>query len=308
MRSGSESDMCYITPKIAVVSYPCDLDEFSYFLMTKHASRYRIFDFSEVRKMSDSFGETVVESYHMIEELPGSLHALESLLMAIDLFLSRHGSNLAILHCESGFQKSGFVAICLLMYLGIYKNSKDAIDFFGTRRLGNAEDIYQHLSVDYIRYIHYYECTLRSSDLTTYTYQLDAVKFITVPNFESSISQGGCSPYFHLHEVNVKDQRVQISPVFEQGKGTERFDIESSSVLLDLSQDHIKVFGDVVLSFHSENFFMFRFCFNTTFIEDNLLSFEKSSLEIPRRDHDCLTFHRDFKVELYLHRVKNKVI
>lgn len=299
-------DLTYITPKIAVVSMQDDPDYFRAYLKMKHESRYKIINLAQGIELEHAL-EAVI-SFQMLDDLPGLLHIIEQLMMMIDEFLVLDGSNIVIFHCETGFNKCGFICTCLLMHLGIYTTVKEALDFFGQQRFEAAQDIYDKMSSDYIRYVYYYECLLRTSNLNSYTYQLDGVRFITVPNFETSVSRGGCYPRLNVDEVQSTDEKIFMKSLFKQSlSSVERFDIEQEMAEIDLSEAHVNVFGDVVLSFYSGNFFMFKICFNTAFVESNYLSFEKMILETPRQDFKCLTFSRDFKVELYLHKVQNKV-
>ena len=199
------------------------------------------------------------------------------------------------------------------MNIGCYTNNAEAIEFFAARRLVKPSFFYELMPADFIRYIHYFECTLRCKGLETYTYQLDSIRFNTIPNCSSSVSDAGCSPHINIDEVYVdlKTGQHAYRSVFQQLNQAAEGDIKyyecsNKTAVLDLSKYQICVSGDVILSFHSQNLCIFELCVNTTFIENSYLMFEKSVIEGCRKDFRELTFHRDFAVEVFLHKVKNK--
>ena len=249
----------------------------------------------------------------MEHKIPGSLKMLEQLTTKIDSYLHESSNNLVVLHCETGFEKSGFICICLLLSIGLYTNNTEAISFFAEQRMIQPSFFYEYMSADFIRYIHYFECTLRCTGLDTYTYQLDAIRFNTIPNCSSSVADASCSPHVNIDEIflDVKTGQHAYRSVFQQQQQTSSGDIktyDSSSkyAVLDLKKYQINVSGDVVLSFYSGDVCICELCVNTTFIENNYLVFEKSVIEASRKDYECLTFHRDFVVEVFLHKVRNK--
>ena len=59
--------------------------------------------------------------------------------------------------------------------------------------------------------------------MTTYTYQITHVRLVTVPNFDPSITGGGCDPYFHVRLLQkTGDSTWKEKRVFNYKKKVER--------------------------------------------------------------------------------------
>jgi hypothetical protein len=135
-----------------------------------------------------------------------------------------------------------------------------------------------------------------------------------VPNFDPSITGGGCDPYFHVRLLqktgecawkerrvfNYKKQVEKVKKCYPQ----ERF------VDLDCKDMKLKVRGDVKIVLFDQDQYqddkMCHFWFHTAFVERNFLVFDKSVIDKATKDKHCRTFDANFKVEIYLHRVDDR--
>ena len=88
----------------------------------------------------------------MNEKIPGSMQRLEETVKKVGDYLSSDFSNVAVLYCETGFEKSGLICICYLLYLGFYTETKEAIEFFAEQRLAMPLEFYNLMSSDFVRY------------------------------------------------------------------------------------------------------------------------------------------------------------
>jgi hypothetical protein len=304
-------NLSYITPRIIVVSSENDMATFANFLMIKHASRYKVFNLSMENDLCEVLDDRLVDSTSMMDDLPCPLLQLEQLMFRIDNFLLISPSNVAIFYCETGLKKCALVVSCLLLYLGIYLTAQEAVAYFVSQRVETSIEAKEIISSNFLRYIHYYECTLRVSEVVSFAYSLDCIRFVKVPNMSTSVTVGGVIPSINVDEILNREEEVILRPVFRQiaqtgTSGVRFFSSNDEYAVMDLRKYQIKVFGDVVLSLYSDDFPMFEICFNTAFIESNFISFEKDVIDEARKDVQCVTFHRDFKFEIYLHRVKTK--
>lgn len=87
---------------------------------------------------------------------------------------------------------------------------------------------------------------------------------------------------------------------------------EERFVDLDVSTHNVLVKGDVKLIFYDKDRYnaddkMFTVWFNTAFIENNYLCFEKSVLDKACKDKENKRFDPNFKLEIYLHRVDKEI-
>jgi hypothetical protein len=170
-----------------------------------------------------------------------------------------------------------------------------------------------------IRYAYYYEALLRRPQVTSYSYKLTRVRFNSVPNFDASISGGGCDPYLVVKALiktpgdNVVWNRVTV---FNQltaagARGIKKFYPRDGAVDLDLSGFDVFLDGDVNLIFYdydtySQSDKMFELSFHTAFVENNYLAFEKGVLDGAIKDKKNLKFSASFKAELFMERVPHK--
>merc|ERR1712146_689804 len=148
----------------------------------------------------------------------------------------------------------GFICICAMLHLGLYMNNAEAIKFFAEQRLSHPSLFSEQMPTDFIRYIHYFECTLRCTELETYTYQVDAIRLNTIPNCSSSVVDAGCSPYVNIDEIflDMKTGQYAYRSVFQQrtqaGAGDIKYyDCKQGSAVLDFSKYQISI---VEMSFY----------------------------------------------------------
>jgi hypothetical protein len=207
--------------------------------------------------------------------------------------------------CENGFHKCGLFVSCLLLHVGLSLDAKDAMSIFISDRTISGKDL---LYPSYSRYVHYYEALLRLPEVQTFAYQIDYIRFITIPNFDSSILTKGCIPSLVVQLSKAREDSIEILPVFSLGDTDSfkirRVDFDEKNYNMDLRKCGVKCFGDVVLEFYSEAHFMFQIAFNTSFVENNFLAFEKLTIDGASDDVLCRTFDRDFRIEVYLHKIQ----
>lgn len=300
-------DLTYITPRIIAVSKENDIETLTHFLMIKHASRYKVFNLALENDLLDVLDERLVHSASLMDDLPCPLQQLEQLMFLVDNYLLTSPTNVAIIYCETGLKKCALVISCLLIYLGIYLNAQDAIAFFISQRIEAPIDAAEVIPANFIRYVYYYECTIRAPEVMSYAYSIDYIRFVKVPNMSKSVTVGGCTPAVNFDEIVSRNGEVVLRPIFKQiaqpdMSGDKFYSSNDEYAVMDLRKHLIKVFGDIVLSVYSEDFPMFEICFNTAFIESNFISFEKDVIDDARKDCLCVTYHRDFKLEIFLHR------
>ena len=76
---------------------------------------------------------------------------------------------------------------------------------------------------------------------------------------------------------------------------------------LDCSQHRLYISGDIKLEFFDKDQYttdkMFHCWFNTGFIENNYLCFEKSVVDRACKDKENKVFDPNFKLEIFLHKV-----
>ena len=142
-----------------------------------------------------------------------------------------------------------------------------------------------------------------------------SIRFNSVPNFDRSISGGGCDPYVVIKAL-IKQPNESIiwkkCNVFNEyeasGHSVSKCKSQDSCVLLDLGPYDIIVKGDVHMTFYDHDIYsadekMCGLWFNTAFIDGNYLCFDKSVIDGAVKDKRNLKFDPDFKLEIFFRRV-----
>ena len=201
-----------------------------------------------------------------------------------------------------------------LIHSGICTNAEDALALFGRERTHDNKGV---TIPSQIRYVHYYEALLRRNEAISYTYKITHIRFITVPNFDPSITGGGCDPYVVVKMLFPENEsvsnRYKTKTVFHQYKElkkVKKYYPNEKFVNLDFTPFDLRVRGDVNLTFYDHDTYssddkMCSLWFNTAFVERNFLVFDKSVIDRACKDKLNRAFTSDFKVEIYLHRVEN---
>jgi phosphatidylinositol-3,4,5-trisphosphate 3-phosphatase/dual-specificity protein phosphatase PTEN len=235
---------------------------------------------------------------------------------SVDAYLAEHPSNVVGIHCKAGKGRTGLMVSCYLLHSGLCLSADAALGKFSRERTWDNKGV---TIPSQIRYAYYYEALLRRPQVTSYSYKLTRVRFNSVPNFDASISGGGCDPYLVVKALikapgdNVVWNRVTVfnQLVAVGARGIKKFYPRDGAVDLDMSALDVFLNGDVNLIFfdydtYSQSDKMFELSFHTAFVENNYLAFEKGMLDGAIKDKKNLKFSVSFKVELFMERVPHK--
>lgn len=256
-----------------------------------------------------------IENYSMAPNTPGALKQLLRFCIAQDTYLSKQDRNVVVILCSTGRGRSAVVAACLSLHLGNAMSAIDAIE--DIRRIRGPCSI---TFPSQIRYIHYYERLLRSQKGEfTQTLALNAVRITTIPSFDPSILNQGCSPtiavsvlgqvaepsvleshapfsnhvLYNQKELLAKERRA--ATFYSKNRGDREIEV-------DLRDLHISVRGDTIVSIFSGEHKMMQVCFHSAFVEEGYLRFDQSTVDLAHRDlHNCL-FNPDLVVEFFFNR------
>jgi len=320
VEDGFDLDLTYITEKIIAMGFPSvgqealyrnPMHEVQRFFSSRHAGHYKVYNLCSERAYEASDFEQV-ERFPFDDHNPSALDLIGRFCTSVERFLNADAENVVAIHCKAGKGRTGMMIACCLLHMGVCKTAEEALTLFGEKRTSNKKGV---TIPSQIRYVYYYEQLLRRQNVTTYTYQITHIRLVTVPNFDPSITGGGCDPYFHVRllqktgENNHKERRV-----FNYKKKVERVKKcypQERFVDIDCKNMNVKVKGDVKIVFfdhdqYSQDDKMCHLWFNTAFVERNFLVFDKQVVDKACKDKHCRTFDQNFKVEVYLHRVDDK--
>lgn len=320
-----ELDLCYITDRIIVMGSPyaddsSRLNDVRELFEKNHPGHLKIFDLaSDEDCMEQDFQN--VENFQFLACNPCALTVIIKFCSIVQSYLDVNPLNVIAVHCKTGKGKSCMLIACYLLHSGIFSNSPDAIAFLCRERtpvLLNAISVPSQ-----IRYVHYYETLLRVEHSTCYTYEVDNIRMNTIPSYNSSIVYSGCTPYISISCLATKKspsfsddegilwypKRVYNQLDYTKKRKLQRYDTDTDSkVDFTFNEDEVQVRGDVVVTVFSAGTGseekMFQLYFNTSFVEQNYLKFDKSTIDIANADKLDYTFASDFSVEIFLHKVE----
>lgn len=258
----------------------------------------------------------LVERFPFDDHKPCALKMINKFCNSVDAYLAEHPSNVVGIHCKAGKGRTGLMVSCYLLHSGLCMSAEAALAKFSRERTWDNKGV---TIPSQIRYTYYYEALLRRPQVTSYSYKLTRVRFNSVPNFDASISGGGCDPYVVVKAL-IKEPGDNVvwtrATTFNQlsaagARGVKKFYPRDGYVDIDLEPFDVFLDGDVNLIFldydtYSQSDKMFEVCFHTAFVENNYLAFEKSVLDGAIKDKKNLKFSATFKAELFMERVTHK--
>lgn len=205
---------------------------------------------------------------------------------------------------------------CYLLHSANCETAEAALEMFARMRTMDNKGV---TIPSQIRYVYYYEAMLRRSEVISHTYQIMHIRFNSVPNFDPSISGGGCDPYVVIKALakapndQITWRRCNVFNEYEaSGHIVRKYKPRDKIVHLDLQHYNVFVDGDINITFFDHDIYskddkMFGLWFNTAFIDNNYLSFDKGVLDGAVKDKRNLKFDADFKIEIFLRRVNHNV-
>lgn len=320
---GFDLDLSYVTPRIIAMGFPSSgvegmyrnpLPEVQRFFKKRHDKHYKIYNLCSERSYDLEGLFDHVEVFPFDDHNPCAIKLIERFCANADAYLAQDPANVVAIHCKAGKGRTGTLVAAYLLHSGICSSAEEALSMFSKMRTHNNKGV---TIPSQIRYVHYYESLLRRKEVLSYTYQITHIRFITVPNFDHSITGGGCDPYvvvkmlFPVMEGEQNSHICRQHTVFNQYKAenkVSKFYPNDSIVNFDMQAFDLKVRGDVTLQFfnhdnYSSDAKMCQIWINTAFIERNFLVFDKSVVDRACKDKHNRAFDADFKVEVFLHRV-----
>ena len=257
-----------------------------------------------------------IENYPMAPNTPGAIKQLLRFCISEDTFLSKQQSNVLMILCRTGKGRASMMAACMLMHQGVFMSAGEAIAAVCNARSATAINFPSQ-----IRYVHYYERLLRSpAGEHSQTLRLNSVRVTTIPCFDASILNQGCTPHVavsllaQVAELTVLESTAPFRShvVFNQQqrwaelKQRGRFYSKTAGeqeIEIDLTAEVILVRGDALVSLFSGEHKMLQVAFHTAFVSDNYLRFDRSTCDLAHRDLLHALFDEDLVLEIFFSRV-----
>ena len=329
-QNGFNLDLTYIGGKdsqLIAMGYPAEgieaiyrnsMAEVKRFFETYHKGHYCVYNLCSERQYDLAQHFEKSERFGFDDHNPPPLALIKPFCESMSAFLNADKKNVAAVHCKAGKGRTGMMLACYLVHSGRCASADEALFHFGQERTKNGKGV---TIPSQMRYVHYYEAFLRRGSFVPHTYQITHVRMVTVPNFDQGLMSDGCDPYFQLlgcaleGSVENGDLHVKKYVSYDYKKKTKKlrhFKKDERFVDLDVSGHNVLIRGDVKMTFFDKDRYnaddkMFTVWFNTAFIENNYLCFEKSVLDKACKDRDNKKFDPNFKLEIFLHKVDKEI-
>ncbi|CAH3136407.1 unnamed protein product [Porites lobata] len=259
---GFDLDLTYIKPNIVAMGFPSEnlegvyrnhIEEVVRFLDTRHPDHYKVYNLCSERHYDPSKFNNRVATYPFDDHNAPPFELIKPFCDDVDKFLKEDEKNVAFIHCKAGKGRTGVMICSYLLHNDHFKESKDALKYYGDARTRNAKGV---TIPSQRRYVLYYNHLLRHG--LTYTRTMVLVKGFQMwptPTLQNST----CNPFYIIWQQKVK---LYQSKVTEAKKTSTGFTFEVTQP--------IPICGDIRVEFFHKDMFkkerMFQFWFNTFFV------------------------------------------
>ncbi|XP_020612582.1 phosphatidylinositol 3,4,5-trisphosphate 3-phosphatase and dual-specificity protein phosphatase PTEN-like isoform X2 [Orbicella faveolata] len=314
---GFDLDLTYIKPNIVAMGFPSDnlegvyrnhIEEVLRFLETRHKDHYKIYNLCSERHYDPAKFNNRVATYPFDDHNAPPFELIEPFCDDVDKFLSEDEKNVAFIHCKAGKGRTGVMICAYLLHNHHFKESKDALKYYGDARTRNAKGV---TIPSQRRYVLYYNHVLRHE--LVYTRTMVLLKRFEMLS-ESMFQNSTLNPYYIIWQQKVKLYQSKVDEGKKSNKG----------LAFEPSQP-IPICGDIRVEFFNKDMFkkerMFQFWFNTFFISQQAtvvqLFEDEPTLKVVKLDSDLYFFdigkddldkaHKDAKEKIYNRDFKVRV-
>ena len=287
--NGFDLDLTYIKPNVIAMGFPSErleglyrnhIDEVVRFFDDEHSDHYKVFNLCAERSYDPSKFHQRVATYPFEIGMPPPFELIHPLCEDLDEWLKDDDRNVACIHCDDGLGRTGVMICSYFLHDHLFDSTKDALQFFAEARTQNEKGV---TVPSQRRYVQYYEHLLKKNlSYSPKTVLIKSIHFINIPNMQG----GTCVPYF---TVRVQKLKIYTSRLYDHIRRN-----DSTADLL-LPQE-LPICGDIEIDFYHQSMIgkerMFRFWFNTFFIDMHVLQQQDSSWlthstnTVPRQDAD----------------------
>jgi hypothetical protein len=293
-----------------------DVIELINILETSHPNGFRVYYFSNDQ---NKFNHSSLHKYPFNSHNPCSMDLILQLCESIELFLSLNSDHIIIFYENENhsYNKSYFLCCCYLLHCRFFSTTIDVMNYLNDiLSLCNHHSI---ISSSQIRYIKYYEYLLKHETIQMNSYKITSIKLNGIPSFEKSIVHSGCLPFVIISLIkssssnslsNNNNTQQTIIKFHQKDKALNTIKKWSSShdhyITFEIEKYAVNIRGDVNISIFNHDYEkMCSVTFHTGFIDDNFLSFEKSTVDMAANDIYDHIFPHDFHIEISLHKIRD---
>jgi phosphatidylinositol-3,4,5-trisphosphate 3-phosphatase/dual-specificity protein phosphatase PTEN len=297
---GFDLDLTYITTRIIAMGLPStsieglyrnSMDNVKKFLNTRHPSHYKVYNLCvEKTYPKDMFYKQGYFPFKDHEAPP--LNLIRPFCEDAKNFLDEDEQNIIAVHCKAGKGRTGTFICCLMIYMNIFDNADECLQYYGMMRVENGKGL---TVPSQIRYVSYFESILKkniSHPIVFVKKKIIKLRMFTLPMF---------------HKVYTSSFTINNNENNYQSEKKKNIENENNDTIVDFNiNNELIVEGDVQIIFYRYHVLgkkeaIFKFWFNTNFIpsNDNIYTFKKKSIDKACKDKECKYYKNDFKIEVH---------
>ena len=298
---GFDLDLTYITKRIIAMGFPSTsieglyrnpLEEVQRFFNTRHPLHYKVYNLCEEKTYSkDLFYKQGYFPFKDHEAPP--LNLIRPFCDDAKNFLEEDENNVIAVHCKAGKGRTGTLICCLLLYMNVFDNSDECLQYYGMMRAENGKGV---TIPSQIRYVNYFEKMIKENmphPITFIKKKIQKIRMFTIPKFHKVYT-----PIFAINNNKNNYTSKKKKAVSEK---------EGNETVLDFNiDDGFIVEGDVLIIFYRIHIIgkkesIFKLWFNTNFIpnDSNIYVFDKKSIDKANNDIECKFYKDEFKIEVH---------
>jgi phosphatidylinositol-3,4,5-trisphosphate 3-phosphatase/dual-specificity protein phosphatase PTEN len=272
--------------------YRNPLDEVQRFFNTRHPSHYKVYNLCEEKTYSkDLFFKQGYFPFKDHEAPP--LNLIRPFCDDAKNFLDEDENNVIAVHCKAGKGRTGTLICCLLLYMNVFDNSDECLQYYGMMRSENGKGV---TIPSQIRYVNYFEKMIKDNMAHPVTFnkkKIQKIRMFTIPKFNKI--------YTIIFTINNNKNN------YCSKKTKAKSEKEGKEAVLDFNIDKAFIAeGDVQIIFYRVNIIgkkecIFKLWFNTNFIPDesNIYEFDKKSIDKANNDIESKYYKDEFKIEVH---------
>ncbi|XP_075735628.1 phosphatidylinositol 3,4,5-trisphosphate 3-phosphatase and dual-specificity protein phosphatase PTEN isoform X3 [Rhipicephalus microplus] len=261
-------DLSYISDNIIAMGFPAEklegvfrnhMDDVQKFLEKKHKGHYKIYNLCSERQYDAKKFENRVAHYPFKDHNPPKIDLIKPFCEDVAEWLSKHPSNVAVIHCKAGKGRTGVMVCSYLVHSRMFATAGEALSYYSERR---TKDLKGVTIPSQRRYVEYYAKLVSThAEYNPETLVLHSLSLEPVPTFNG----GTCSPFFLVWKSDASTmEKLYVSPMLEGRKGN------STSLCFHLTRT-VALKGDIKVEVYNKPKMMkkekmFQFWFNTFFV------------------------------------------
>lgn len=307
IEDGFDLDMTFITRNIVAMGFPAEGREGIYrnhmrdvkrFFDTRHQDHYKVYNLCSERTYDSAKFYDRVAKYPFDDHNAPPFLLMKPFCEDVQKYLAEDDRNVAVIHCKAGKGRTGVMISAFLLHCGLYKNTADALEFYGHARTMNGKGV---TIPSQVRYVYYYGRSILEPAKRNYqnrTLSLEKIVFKGVPD----MSNGTSIPAFVIR--HGPEQVVTYkSPWFENISK----DQKEAVLALDKPQP---VNGDIKIEFiHKKGSGKEKLChlwLNTFFVDDLKFTAKQPEIDKANKDKKNKIFPVGFAIEIYFQPIEGE--